>query len=117
MLQNRMLTYILNEKGEPERCSDVFKIEAFMGDINKRRVGYEKLTSKISVSTVFLCLDHNYLGEGDPVLWETMIFGGEHDGYQKRATSKKEALEHHNEAVDLAKSGLKIRKLFWKKNV
>jgi predicted DNA-binding transcriptional regulator AlpA len=33
----------------------------------------------VHVSTVFLALDHNFGLEGPPVLWETMIFGGELD--------------------------------------
>lgn len=28
------------------------------------------------VSTVFLGLDHNYSDDGPPILWETMVFGG-----------------------------------------
>ena len=32
----------------------------------------------IRVSTVFLGMDHSF-GHGDPLLFETMIFGGEHD--------------------------------------
>ncbi len=32
----------------------------------------------VRISTVFLGLDHNF-GEGDPLLFETMIFGGSHD--------------------------------------
>lgn len=111
------LWYTLDENDNPVPCPDIMKLEGLLGDIEKRRVARDQITFKISVSTVFLGLDHNYMPDGDPVLWETMIFGGEHDGYQKRATSKKEALEHHKEAVDLAKSGLKIRKTCWKKNV
>ncbi|MCK4858907.1 MAG: hypothetical protein KAT58_13115 [candidate division Zixibacteria bacterium] len=30
---------------------------------------------KARVSTVFLGLDHNFSGEGHPVLFETMVFG------------------------------------------
>ena len=28
--------------------------------------------------TVFLGLDHDFLDRGDPILWETMVFGGPH---------------------------------------
>lgn len=56
----------------------------------------------ILVSTVFLGLDHNY-GDGLPLLWETMIFNGEHDQYQERYSSKEGALAGHQEAVALVR--------------
>lgn len=41
-----------------------------------RIVGYTQITSEIYVSTVFLGLDHRIWGEGPPLLFETIIFGG-----------------------------------------
>lgn len=32
------------------------------------------ITAASSISTVFLCLDHNFFGEGPPLLFETMVF-------------------------------------------
>ena len=60
----------------------------------------------ILVSTVFLCMDHNWWNSSSnvPVLWETMIFGGEHDGYQERYTSHEDALLGHQRALDLVSS-------------
>ena len=54
----------------------------------------------IFVSTVFLGLDHAWNSDV-PVLWETMIFGGEHDQYQERYTSHEDALEGHKKALTL----------------
>ncbi len=54
---------------------------------------------KTNVSTVFLGLDHNFYGEGDPILFETMIFGGKHDGYCTRGASWQEAMKMHEDAV------------------
>ena len=56
----------------------------------------------IKVSTVFLGLDHNY-GEGKPVLFETMVFGGAHDGEMERYTTWEEAEEGHKRMVDKVK--------------
>lgn len=53
------------------------------------------------VSTIFLGLDHNYLGSGPPVLFETMIFSGIFDGYQKRCSTFKEAKLEHQKALNL----------------
>jgi len=54
----------------------------------------------VSVSTVFLGIDHSF-GGGDPVLFETMIFGGEHDQYQERYCTWDEAEKGHQIACDL----------------
>jgi hypothetical protein len=56
----------------------------------------------VEISTVFLGLDHNFSGTGPPVLWETMIFGGLENQYQRRYDSEEAALEGHARAVKLA---------------
>ena|SRR5712664_2255984 len=53
------------------------------------------------VSTVFLGIDHQF-GDGSPLLFETMIFGGEHDQEQWRYSTWEEAEAGHNAAVTLA---------------
>lgn len=55
----------------------------------------------VHVSTVFLGLDHSF-GHGDPLLFETMIFGGKHDDYQERYATWQEAEEGHRKACDMA---------------
>ena len=55
----------------------------------------------IRISTVFLGIDHNLLEEGEPVLFETMVFGGEFDGACDRATTWHDAMIHHLNAVTL----------------
>lgn len=64
---------------------------------------------RASVSTVFLGLDHNFAamirGHKDlPLIFETMIFGGEHDGEQWRYATWREAEEGHAFALALARS-------------
>jgi len=85
--------------------------------IDNRRVARTDIAKDIWVSTVFLGLDHNLFGAGEPVLWETMIFGGSEDMYQERATTKEEALEHHNVAVALAKKGLENKLIRTKRKI
>jgi len=54
------------------------------------------------VSTVFLGLDHRFStfdGEGDPIVFETMVFNSELEEYtnqQWRYTTYNEALTHHH---------------------
>ena len=54
----------------------------------------------VSVSTVWLGLDHQY-GDGPPLIFETMIFGGEHDQDQWRYSTREGALAGHAAAVAL----------------
>ena len=95
----RNLWYKLKD-GKPE------EFQEWYNNIDNRRVARTDIAKDIWVSTVFLCLDHNHFGEGEPILWETMIFGGSEDLSQWRATSQEESLEHHKEAVALAQKNL-----------
>ena len=56
------------------------------------------------ISTVFLHFDHGLnfgtdTEPSDPVLFESMIFGGAYDEYQRRYCTYAEALEGHNNLV------------------
>lgn len=56
----------------------------------------------VCVSTVFLGIDHRLGDEGPPLIFETMIFGGEHDQWQDRCSTWAEAVEMHKKACALA---------------
>jgi len=62
----------------------------------------------VVVSTVFLMFDHSFGEDAEPVLWETMIFGGEKDGYQVRYTSRAEAVAGHATALALVGGGKQL---------
>lgn len=102
----RNLWYMLKD-GKPEPA-DIVSPEylKWSSNADNRRVARTDIAKDIWVSTVFLCLDHNHFSEGEPILWETMIFGGVEDMSQWRATSQEESLEHHKEAVALAQKAL-----------
>ena len=93
--------YILNDAGEPEYCENLLTWAKWM-ESNERAVEVTTIGEAL-VSTVFLGLDHSFRESVTPVLWETMIFGGERDGYQERYTSRDEAILGHQTAVDLVK--------------
>ena len=90
-----MQPYIL-ENGEPKEAT-MEEWAAWVGDayrtVKKTLVTVEGVD--VTVSTVFLGLDHNWCNEGPPILWETMIFGGVNDHFQERYSSKEEAVERH----------------------
>ncbi len=92
--------YILDEDRNPVRCDDIGKWGELQRDPEKRRVARSEF-GPVSVSTVFLGMDHSF-GGGLPVLFETMIFGGKHDGYQERYHTWKEAEAGHEAACLLA---------------
>lgn len=73
-----------------------------VGDLGKRRVALDQITDRCNVSTVFLGLDHNF-GGGDPVLFETLVFGGPLDGEMERHQTYDEAERGHAEMVAKAR--------------
>jgi hypothetical protein len=48
----------------------------------------------VEVSTVWLCVNHQW-GEGPPVIFETMVFGGPEDMECFRYSTEKEARDGH----------------------
>ena len=52
----------------------------------------------VRVSTVFLGLDHSFLS-GKPLLFETMVFGGDFDGEQKKYSTWEEAEKGHKKML------------------
>lgn len=89
--------YILENK-VPVKIYDIEEW-AVKSTVESRRVD-ETFISDVRISTVFLGLDHSF-GEGEPLLFETMIFGGEHDDYQDRYSTWDEAVAGHERAVNL----------------
>jgi hypothetical protein len=76
-------------------------------DMNKdRHVDFTTL-GDVKISTVFLQLDHSWGREGEtPILFETMIFGGEHDNYMWRYTTWGEAKAGHDRIVECIKNNI-----------
>lgn len=70
----------------------------------ERLVDITELPGDVVVSSVFLGIDHGWGGE--PLLFETMIFGGPHDCYQERCATWDEAVAMHHRACAVARTGL-----------
>jgi len=73
-----------------ERCSMEEFCSCFESD---GRIIAAEEREGIKVSTVFLGINHGF--DGEPVLFETMVFGGEHDGDQYRWRTWEEAEKGH----------------------
>ncbi len=88
--------YILGKNHELIEA-DLITWAKFFEDIKNRKVAKD-IIGEIEVSTVFSGLDHNW-GGGEPLLFETMIFGGERDEEQHRYHTWKEAEKGHKKIV------------------
>lgn len=62
------------------------------------------LPGQVCVSTVWLGIDHSF-GEGPPEIWETMIFGGDHDQECWRYSSDESAFAGHARIVQALREG------------
>ena len=91
--------YILNENNKPVAATANDSSLWMENNPEKKAVKQDHI-GDVFVSTVFLGLDHSFQSN-TPILWETMIFGGEHDQYQERYTSYEDALEGHQTALNL----------------
>lgn len=92
------LHYILECK-TPKPIADISEWGKWMQSAN-RVLKKTDLFNDITVSTVFLGIDYDFFG-GIPILFETMIFGGEYDGYCERYATWEEAEQGHEEAINL----------------
>ena len=98
--------FILDERGDPVAVDDLLEWgQWFEVNRERRKLAVDTL-GDVTVSTVFLGLDHNFGESGPPVLWETMVFGGtgELEDYQERYSSRADALDGHRRAVALVQS-------------
>lgn len=97
------LKYMLNEKDEPVPEQDPLVWGKWFEEANLN-VASEKIKDKI-VSTVFLVVDHNFAGSGEPILQKTAIFDKNGGSEIFRCGGlRKDALKMHEKAIwDLRK--------------
>ncbi|MDD5274195.1 MAG: hypothetical protein PHU14_15940, partial [Methylovulum sp.] len=81
------------------RCPDVLQWAEFMAEPGHVQVDFANLDGA-AVSTVFLGIDYNHCGIGDPLLFETLVFYGNGElGSMRRYFCWAEAVEGHEEVV------------------
>lgn len=90
--------YSLNEEGAVTEVSAEEGVKGFEAD---RQIAQTfLLNGRIRISTVFLVIDHSFVDDSVPVLFETMIFDDEHHfDYQQRYSTRAAALAGHLEAL------------------
>lgn len=90
---NRPDKYILKDK-KAIPCNDILEWGKMMQNNEARRVAFNKIR-EIDISTVFIGLDHAIYGS--PMIYETMVFGGEMDQETYRYSTWEEAEQGHKE--------------------
>lgn len=79
----------------------------YPNDFNKwqtdRRVG-NTVIGEYTVSTVWLGIDHQGYG-GPPLIFETMIFGGDYNHELNRYSTEEQAMRGHLATVDALRAG------------
>lgn len=100
--------YIL-EGREVIPAKDIFEWAEFFEDRGRRLIKQTQVQilnhrDYCVVSTVFLGIDHSFMEDGPPLVFETMVFGGLFDGRQVRAYTYTGAEECHTFMVARIKS-------------
>ena len=111
-----MNTWILNDRGIAVPEPSLTRWGKWMIDPKNKQIARTEI-HHCTVSTVFLGIDYNFTGDGDPVLFETMVFQGEGEstnysqtvsfdgseeefwGDMRRYSYRVDALEGHKQAV------------------
>jgi len=91
-----VFNYILDENRNPVPEEDIVKWAMWFEKVDRGVATW--IQGEIVVSTVFLGMNHS-LTAHQPVLFETMVFGGEHDGYTERYRTWDEAERGHWDTV------------------
>ena len=80
--------YILDETGtQPIQVFDAIEWAMWFGTADRHVAqDYDEGdgAKRVRVSTIFLGINHRHFGEGPPILWETLVFGGALDGQGRR---------------------------------
>lgn len=86
-----------DKQGNPLTREEYFALLDRIGPMYKL-VGNTTIGDAL-VSTVWLGLDHSY-DNGEPVIFESMIFGGDRDEYSERYSTLEEAQQGHLRLVN-----------------
>lgn len=97
--------YILSNDNKIIQTDDVHEWAMWRQISDKWRIALTRLSDDTEVSTVFLTINHQF-DNGAPILFETMVFGGEHDGYQRRYRTYVGAEAGHIQVVEIVSKSI-----------
>lgn len=92
--------YTLDENNNVIKSNKIINMDLADRRVDSCRFSFNNV--QYHISTVFLCLDHNFNNNGPPILFETMIFREPEyiDMYCERYATYDEAKEGHLEAIN-----------------
>lgn len=96
----RPIYFVLKDKVPVPETDPEKWVAAFMGN---RQVAFHE-EGGVQISTVFLGINHRR-GEGPPLLFETLVFGGPRDGEIERYSTWDEAEAGHARMVERVRKG------------
>jgi hypothetical protein len=94
-----LLFYILDEDKNVVATKDTLEWGRWFETHREERIIKQTKVLGIWISTVFLGLDHNFFLSGEPLVFETMIFGGALDQYQDRYSTLDQSIKGHRRAI------------------
>lgn len=111
-----MRTYILDpETKQPHPAPTLEAFKYYQEHPEQRNMEVSTIEmqgQQVRISTVFLIIDHGYpFINSEPLLFETMIFGGVYDGQMWRYATYQEALKSHQRIVALLETEGDLYKL------
>lgn len=100
-----------NRDGEPITATEA---EPLLANKEYARIGLTRVTSVTApavdfiVSTVWLGVNYNFGDDGPPIIFETMVFGGNEDQQEScyRWTTRQAAADGHAEIVATVAAGI-----------
>lgn len=98
-------TYILDDDRRPVNVANDDAWFMWFTNEQLRRVAVDNV-GVATISTVFGGIDRSYGHAPHPLVFETMIFGGDHDGWTELSASWAEAELIHAEAVAMIRGTL-----------
>lgn len=102
--------YVLDDNDNVVKEPDILKWGRFFENQRDRRIVKQEhfgTAKEIMVSTVFLGMDHGWHSR-QPILWETMVFGGSmHQEMDRCSGSREQALAMHARMVNKVRKQLK----------
>lgn len=95
--------YILDENQQPIAPTTLEQWSKWRKDDNNLQVDLS-IFYWGKVSTIFLGKDYSNFPNQKPQLFETMVFGGEHNGQFRRYSTWEQAVQGHKEVCMLVKA-------------
>jgi hypothetical protein len=96
--------YVLDDGGTPKPASMHEWVRWMTANPDGRRVALTDLDGGVTVSTVFLALNHSFRG-GPPVLYETMVFRDDEGRDCWRWHTREQAVAGHDQVVAALRDG------------